>query len=147
MLKKWTVRIGILIATRSLKQMILMFFLNYAMIMFFLTSSVWWHHGFLQIIIVDFYRLVYVRLRLMIALQGYKIGPPGLEPPTGARNRRKATVIIWRNPWWHQTDELPVSFITRKLVLWYHGFLQIIRAAFLLFLAPAGGSNPEGSVI
>jgi len=26
--------------------------------------------------------------------QGDKIGPAGLEPPAGARNRRKATVII-----------------------------------------------------
>ncbi len=33
-------------------------------------------------------------LRLMIAPQGYTIGPAGLEPPAGARNRRKATVII-----------------------------------------------------
>ncbi len=25
--------------------------------------------------------------------------------PAGARNKRKATVIIWRNPWCHQPDE------------------------------------------
>ena len=29
-----------------------------------------------------------------------------IDPPAGARNRRKATVIIWRNPWCHQTDKL-----------------------------------------
>ncbi len=52
------------------------------------------HHGVLQIITVAFYRLANVRLRLMIAPQGYTIGPAGLEPPERARNRRKATVII-----------------------------------------------------
>ena len=34
----------------------------------------------------------------MIALQGYTIGPEGLEPPAGAKNKRKATVIIWGKP-------------------------------------------------
>ena len=33
----------------------------------------------------------------MIALQGYAIGPAGLEPPAGARNRRKATVKNTKN--------------------------------------------------
>ena len=28
----------------------------------------------------------------MIALNGFKIGPAGIEPPEGARNRRKASV-------------------------------------------------------
>ena len=34
----------------------------------------------------------------MNAPQGKEIGPVGLEPPGGARNRRKATVKIRRNP-------------------------------------------------
>ena len=41
----------------------------------------------------------------VIAPQGLTIGPAGLEPPEGARIRWKATVIIWRNPLCHQTDE------------------------------------------
>ena len=34
----------------------------------------------------------------MIAPLGEEIGPTGLEPPAVARNRRKATVNIRRNP-------------------------------------------------
>ena len=34
---------------------------------------------------------------LMIAPQGYAIGPAGLEPNAGAKVRRKANVKIWRN--------------------------------------------------
>ena len=34
----------------------------------------------------------------MIALQGYEIGSAGLEPPAGARNGRKASLKIRRNP-------------------------------------------------
>ena len=33
----------------------------------------------------------------MIAPQGYAIGPAGLEPPAGARKRRKATVKNTKN--------------------------------------------------
>ena len=31
-------------------------------------------------------------------------------------------------------------------VWWHHGVLQIITVTFLLFLAPAGGSNPAGPI-
>ena len=34
----------------------------------------------------------------MIAPQGKKVGPEGLEPPAGARKRRKATLKKQRNP-------------------------------------------------
>ncbi len=40
----------------------------------------------------------------MIAPKGYKIGPAGLEPHTGARNRKSATVKIQRNPSLLQID-------------------------------------------
>ena len=35
---------------------------------------------------------------LVIAQQGKEIEPVGLDPPAGARNRRKATVKIGRKP-------------------------------------------------
>ena len=38
--------------------------------------------------------------------------PRRVRDPEGARNRRKATVIIWRNPWCHQTDEVPYFSIS-----------------------------------
>ncbi len=42
----------------------------------------------------------------MIALQDKKICTAGLEPTTGGRNMRKATVKIRRNPPRHQTDSI-----------------------------------------
>ncbi len=48
----------------------------------------------------------------MIAPQGYKIGPTGLdlEPPAGARNRRNASVKIRRNPPHHQIDQVKKKY-------------------------------------
>ncbi len=44
----------------------------------------------------------------------------GLEPPTGARNRRKATVIIWRD----QTDEVQ-SYFQDKIITFLTSIYKI----------------------
>ena len=41
---------------------------------------------------IDYFRLSQVIFGQMIAPQGQAIGPAGVEPPAGARNRRKAAV-------------------------------------------------------
>ncbi len=60
------------------------------------TSSICWRIGFIRIFRVAFVRLLYVRLRKGKLLPHIflKIGPAGFKLPTGARNRRNATMKI-----------------------------------------------------
>ena len=52
---------------------------------------------FLKWLFIGYFRLGQVILCQVIAPQGQVIGPAGLEPPAGARNRRKATVKNTKN--------------------------------------------------
>ena len=45
---------------------------------------------------------------------------------------------------WTTTTHLNININWTSSAWWHHGFLQISAVAFLLFLAPAGGSNPAG---
>ncbi len=58
----------------------------------------------------------------MIAAQGYKVGPEGLEPPAGAKKRRKASLKKRRNtaPGFKELDpkfQLGISYHTQSKAL------------------------------
>ena len=55
---------------------------------FFVLSHLWMR---------GYFMLGQVKQGLMSAPQGQKISPAGLEPPAGARNRRKPTMKMRRN--------------------------------------------------
>ena len=75
--------------------------------------------GYSPFFTVAFYRLFQVKLGQVIAPQGQAIGPAGLEPLAGARNRRKVTL--------KNTTNRPLRIVATKGTIPENVFVHFLR--------------------